>query len=598
LTCTGIRDHDWAARQNNTPTTPANFTQVCPSGPGGPCGREPHCESYPISETIYDLATRDLPAAGLDPDTAWQLAERLWYVTRPGSGGDVFNCFRTHLAHSCFATHWMQRMLVVDDDDGDLSNGTPHAAAIYAAFDRHGISCGSAGDPENQSTSSCPSIGAPSLTLVETSFGTELSWAAIAGAGEIRVYRNELGCNRQQVPIAALAGSATTYVDDVADPELPRYYRVEAIGVNAACHSPVSNCETTPQSARLQQLSYRVVESGPDVNGFPDPGETVTLPVTLFNSGLDASSGTTGQLLLVDPSQGTVTRLDATWNDIVANGTNESAAPHFELMVADSVMCGEILELETEVSAANAVAARRRFDIQLGDRSRDFVNDVALPIPPETTEPVTSTIVIDQDQTIAELDVSVDIRHNLATELIVELSSPGGTTVRLHDRTDGTTGSVLRARYDLDRDPDGPGTMQDFAGETTLGTWTLSVEDVGPDSTSDSSLASWTLHLDVTGGFDCVGQPCTEPPPSDSVSGVTVELDPAGTDLDFNWNAVVPAAGYHVLWSTDPSFGAGVTLGGATSGETRYTMVDGVGSTPDLTFFQLRVVNGCGEEGP
>ena len=111
----------------------------------------------------------------------------------------------------------------------------------------------------------------------------------------------------------------------------------------------------------------------------------------------------------------------------------------------------------------------------------------------------------------------------------------------MHDRTDGTSAFVLRTRYDLDRDPDGPGTMQDFAGETTLGTWTLSVEDVGPDSTSDSSLASWTLHLDVTGGFDCVGQPCTEPPPSYSVSGVTVDVDPAGTDLDFNWNAVVPA---------------------------------------------------------
>jgi subtilisin-like proprotein convertase family protein len=407
-----------------------------------------------------------------------------------------------------------------------------------------------------------------------------------------------LGCNRQQVPIAALAGGATNFVDDVADPDLPRYYRVEAIGVNAACHSPVSNCEATPQSARLQQLSYRVVESGAEVNGFPDPGETVTLPVTLFNSGLDGSSGTTGQLRLVDAAQGVVTRPNATWTDIAASGVDESDAPHFELTVAESVMCGSILELETEVSAANAVATRRRFDIQLGDRSRDFVNDVALPIPPETTEPVISTIVIDQDQTIAELDVSVDISHNFATELIVELSSPAGATVRLHDRTDGTSAFVLRARYDLERDPDGPGTMQDFAGETTLGVWTLSVEDVGPDSTNNSSLASWTLHFDVTGGFDCVAQPCGEPPPSDPVGGVTVELGPGGADLEFAWGAVVPASGYHVVWSTDPSFSSGTMLGGATSGETNHTMVDGVAATPDLTFFQVRAINGCGEEGP
>ena len=57
------------------------------SGFAGPCRREPHCESYVSSEAFFDLATRDLPAAGMDQDSAWQLVDRLWYQTRPGSGG-------------------------------------------------------------------------------------------------------------------------------------------------------------------------------------------------------------------------------------------------------------------------------------------------------------------------------------------------------------------------------------------------------------------------------------------------------------------------------------------------------------------------------
>jgi subtilisin-like proprotein convertase family protein len=596
LTCTGVRDHDWAARQNNTPATPVNFSQTCPGGPGGPCGREPHCESYVISETIFDLATRDLPAAGIDPASAWQLAERLWYLTRPGSGGDVFNCLRTHLAHSCFATHWMQRMLVADDDDGDLANGTPHAAAIFAAFDRHGISCGDASDPEYQSTSSCPSISAPVLSLTETPSGTELSWPAVAGADEIRVYRNELGCDRQQVPIASLAGAATSFSDDVADPTLPRYYRVEALGANPACYGPVSGCAASPLSARLQQLDFRMLVAGAEVP-FPDPGETVELPVTLFNSGLDDALGVAGELRLLDPAQGSFGRAGATWGDVPAAGTLESDAPHFELTVAESVACGDTLSLETEVWASNAVPARRRVDVRLGDPHRDFTNAVPVDIPAETTEPVLSTIEVSQDQTVAELDVTVDIDHDEATELIVELGSPSGTTVRLHDMGPGTSQYGLDARYDLDREPDGPGAMGDFAGESTEGTWTLSVQDVGAVSTGNNRINDWTLHFDVAGAFDCTPAACGAPPPADPVAGLLVELAPGGADIELSWDGLPDAASYNVLWSDDASFASGVSAAGS-SGTTAFTFADGIATTTDLAFFQVRGANVCNVEGP
>ena len=75
LTCSGVREADWNLRANHAPSTPEGFIATCPSGgsSGGPCGKEVHCEGYLISETLWDLATRDLPASGLDQTTAWAL---------------------------------------------------------------------------------------------------------------------------------------------------------------------------------------------------------------------------------------------------------------------------------------------------------------------------------------------------------------------------------------------------------------------------------------------------------------------------------------------------------------------------------------------
>ncbi|MDH3785477.1 MAG: proprotein convertase P-domain-containing protein, partial [Acidobacteriota bacterium] len=595
LTCTGVRDHDWAARLNNTPTTPTNFTVTsCPSGPGGPCGREAHCEAYPIGESIFDLATRDLPATGMDQATAWQLAERLWYSTRLGAGGNIYDCFRHWLSHSCFAYSWMQRMMVADDDDGDLANGTPHAAAIWAAFDRHNLSCGNVDDADNQSTSGCPSLATPVLSLVETGPGTELSWPGVANAGEIRVYRNERGCDLSQVPIASLAGTATMFVDTEADPSLPRHYRIEALGSSPACHSPVSNCESTPLSARTQPLDFQIVETG-TINGIPDPGETVTLPVTAFNSGLDSSTGTVGTLTFADPAQGTVLDGSATWSDIGPSGVVESDAPHFEVEVADTVNCGDTVNWFVEVSAANSVAARKRFGVTLGVKDREYLQDVSQPIPDQTAMPVVSQLVVADDEVIDELDVRLGITHDEAEEVVVELTSPEGTTVRLHDQTAGTSDFGLFTRYDQDRSPDGPGTMADFVGESSAGTWELSIEDLGAVSTG-GQLQNWTLYVTSAGAFDCEEATCAAPPLTEAPTGLTVGR--MGNDLDFSWNGVAMAAGYNLQQTADRTFGAGISVAGSTAGATTWTFTDGVSSTPALTFFQVRATNSCGVEGP
>ncbi len=282
LSCTGIRDMDWDARTAHTPATPSGFLTSNCGGGGGACGKEVHCESYVPSEAMFDLATRDLPAMGIDADTAWQIAENLWYRSRPGSGGDVYNCALPS-SDSCSTASWYQEIRLQDDDDGDLNNGTPHAAAIFAAFDRHDIACGNASSPENQNTSTCPTLAAPSVTAKALTNAVELSWAAVPSAALYRVYRSEIGCERSQVPIGETSG--TTFTDDGLANDFSVYYRVQAVGGNDACEGAVSTCLATsaqPLAGRVQfdratyGCSNRIGLRVTDAN---HPGATVDVTV-------------------------------------------------------------------------------------------------------------------------------------------------------------------------------------------------------------------------------------------------------------------------------------------------------------------------------
>ena len=247
LNCSGIRDLDWDKHASHTPATPTNFLATrCQSG-GGPCGKEVHCEGYLAGQTLWDLAVRDLPASGLDQNSAWQLADKLWYKSRLGSGGDAYNCSLPD-SDGCSVASWFQKLRTVDDDDGDLANGTPHAAAIFAAFDRHKIACGLVSDPSNQSSTICPALGAPVLTAVPGSAsGTaSLTWTNVPGITTYRVLRNDAGCQ------AALTRFASTPVPNFLDGGLPNgvpmYYSVQATVANSACDGNLSNCvAVTPQ---------------------------------------------------------------------------------------------------------------------------------------------------------------------------------------------------------------------------------------------------------------------------------------------------------------------------------------------------------------
>jgi trimeric autotransporter adhesin len=215
--CTGIRESDYAKHASGNPHTPLNYICTFCSGGSGPCGKEVHCENAPVAEAAWDIATRDLEVApfNYDRNTSFQFAERIVYV----GSGSITNWYTCNCSNAtsggCGAANGYMQFITGDDDDGNLSNGTPHMTAIYNAFNRHGVACGTP-VPHNSGCASCPQT-APVLTVTAVSNGAQLSWTPASGAVNYYVFKSigVMGCDFGKIKIATVA--TTGYTDQALD---------------------------------------------------------------------------------------------------------------------------------------------------------------------------------------------------------------------------------------------------------------------------------------------------------------------------------------------------------------------------------------------
>jgi len=99
-----------------------------------------------------------------------------------------------------------------------------------------------------------------------------------------------------------------------------------------------------------------------------------------------------------------------------------------------------------------------------------------LSIPDNDSNGVTSTLYVSGNYTISEINVYVDITHTYIGDLIVEIISPIGTNVRLHNRSGGSSDNIT-TWYDTNTSVDGPGGLSDFNGQSSQGNWKLKVSD-------------------------------------------------------------------------------------------------------------------------
>lgn len=118
-----------------------------------------------------------------------------------------------------------------------------------------------------------------------------------------------------------------------------------------------------------------------------------------------------------------------------------------------------------------------------------------------------ATIQVGADFPIGDLRVPLRVTHPDPSELIVEIASPSGTTVRLHDSGGDRLPNLDLTYWDLGIPlgvqrscecfgvPDGPGRLTDFLGESTQGVWELRVTDSDPQGVA--VLQDWCLDFYV-----------------------------------------------------------------------------------------------------
>ncbi len=102
----------------------------------------------------------------------------------------------------------------------------------------------------------------------------------------------------------------------------------------------------------------------------------------------------------------------------------------------------------------------------------------------------TETLISNQqcrfNGTVSALKVLVDIDHPNKKDLVVKLSSPSGKSVTLHNKEGD--GRFIAKTYSVQE-------TKGFVGETTNGTWKLSVQDFD-GNTKVGKLQKWKLFMD------------------------------------------------------------------------------------------------------
>ncbi len=245
--CTGVRTVDWAERESGLPHSLTWVRINC-------FDDIPQCVGAAYSEAVWDLVKRDLPAFyGMDDNTAREVVTRLLFV----AGGNLSGWFTLNGPlpgdAGCGADQAYLQFLAVDDDDGDIDNGTPHMTAIAAAFDRLEIGCtpgGSTPGPTVQDSGCVPTPTAvPVVEAGSTDMGADLSWTAVPDAAEYKIYRTD---GERQCDLGkALVGSTSglTFADDGLQNGRPYSYIVIPFGAGGdSCFGPASACATVGES--------------------------------------------------------------------------------------------------------------------------------------------------------------------------------------------------------------------------------------------------------------------------------------------------------------------------------------------------------------
>lgn len=308
------------------------------------------------------------------------------------------------------------------------------------------------------------------------------------------------------------------------------------------------------------------------------PGATADLQVTLRNLG----SGATGVAASIEPIGwfGGVTRPSATYPDIASTESGASAAPHHGVDVDAGTPPGHRVGYAVYWSADQGANVEPDL-VFLPTGAPTCANESAsadVPAPILDRNVTESVVSIAQELEVERVEVTVGVDHTYRSDLRIELVSPAGTAITLHNRSGGSNDDVV-GTYGVDLTPFEA--FDRLEGESTVGDWTLRVEDNVPSSTG--TLQSWSVSL--------CGRPFEATPPEIRLRQVRT----AAGDVELEWWPYPGLTSYRVYRSSDPSSaGAFVDVTAEDGDPTDTRFLDA--STGDAYFLVTGV--GANGEGP
>jgi trimeric autotransporter adhesin len=356
-----------------------------------------------------------------------------------------------------------------------------------------------------------------------------------------------------------------------------------------ACNVPV-----------VQEASHSVAEScAGGSNSVVDPGDDLSIPVQVANTGYAGATNVVGTLSTTTPG---VTIVDGTtsYGSLPLGGFSSGDGP-FLVHVGDSVPCGTLISFQLQATG-NEGSWSDSFTVRVGAQPIGQTNypstDTPKPIPDVRTPPVVSSIVLTDTGIVADVNVEINITHTYDGDLDIFLIAPNGTRVELTTDNGNSQANFVNTVFDDEAAVSitagaGPftgsfkpeGLLSTVDGIPASGTWTLEITD---DANLDSgTLNSWTLTItNPAGPYECTTCSLATP-------GAVTELKFTAKDA-ISWTTAPGASDYYVYRGAPADLPSLLTTGvdSCERGQTAGSSFSGLAETPASGAFQWYLVRG------
>jgi subtilisin-like proprotein convertase family protein len=256
-------------------------------------------------------------------------------------------------------------------------------------------------------------------------------------------------------------------------------------------------------------------------NGVLEPGEEAELRVSVAAASVP-HTGVSGTLTSSTPG---VTILDgtATWPNLAPGVPTVCDPPYFRVRLDETVPCLSTVNFQLTLTSNEGGPFPISFSRSVGTS----LDPTGLPaaIPDNNPTGATSTLNVATSATLTDVNVRVEITHTWVGDLFIKLRSPLGTEVTLLDRPgfpastfgcgndnmnvtfDDASGVILESLcaganpwYSGVAHP--VGSLSAFNGESTQGTWTLTVTDNAAEDVGQ--IVDWELLTTPALAGQCV----------------------------------------------------------------------------------------------